>query len=231
MSSLSTISRQLIAKRCWGELALGGPAYTPIDKAHPKQPINPYGKTKWMVEQMLEDYDRGHGLESIGLRCFNAGGADPEGQLGEHHDRETHLIPLVLQSASGRRPHIGVFSRDYEASDGARICDYIHVTDLADAHCLALDKLMQGADSVPYNLGNGNCFSLQHVIDTAACVTGLPIPAVDAPRRDGDPARLVADSPAARKALNWQPIRVDLKTIIEDAWKWEEKTAFQPSLA
>jgi UDP-glucose 4-epimerase len=123
----------------------GEPAYTPIDEAHPKLPINPYGKTKWMVEQILEDYDRAYGLRSIALRYFNAAGADPEGQLGERHDPETHLIPLVLQAASGRRPHISVFGRDYDTPDGTCIRDYIHVADLADAHWLALDKLMQGA--------------------------------------------------------------------------------------
>jgi UDP-glucose 4-epimerase len=201
----------------------GEPAYTPIDEAHPKQPINPYGKTKWMVEQILEDYDRAYGLRSIALRYFNAAGADPEGQLGERHDPETHLIPLVLQAASGRRPHISVFGRDYDTPDGTCIRDYIHVSDLADAHWLALNKLMQGADSAAYNLGNGNGFSVQQVIDTAARVTGRAIPVVDTPRRDGDPARLVADSSAARQALNWQPARFGLESIIEDAWKWECK--------
>ena len=201
----------------------GEPAYTPIDEAHPKQPINPYGKTKWMVEQILEDYDRAYGLRSIALRYFNAAGADPEGQLGERHDPETHLIPLVLQAASGRRPHISVFGRDYDTPDGTCIRDYIHVADLADAHWLALDKLMQGAASAAYNLGNGNGFSVQQVIDTTASVTGRTIPVVDAPRRDGDPAQLVADSTAARQALNWQPARFNLETIIEDAWKWECK--------
>ncbi len=209
----------------------GEPAYTPIDEAHPKLPINPYGKTKWMVEQILEDYDRAYGLKSIALRYFNAAGADPEGELGERHDPETHLIPLVLQAASGRRPHISVFGRDYDTPDGTCIRDYIHVTDLADAHWLALDKLMHGANSAAYNLGNGNGFSVQQVIDTAARVTGRTIPVVDAPRRDGDPARLVADSTAARVSMNWQPARFDLKTIIEDAWKWEEQVTSQPSFA
>jgi len=201
----------------------GEPTYTPIDEAHPKQPINPYGKTKWMVEQILEDYDRAYGLRSIALRYFNAAGADPEGQLGERHDPETHLIPLVLQAASGRRSNISVFGRDYDTPDGTCIRDYIHVADLADAHWLALDKLMQGAGSAAYNLGNGNGFSVQQVIDTAARVTGRAILVVDAPRREGDPARLVAESAAARKGLGWQPVRDDLATIIEDAWKWECK--------
>jgi len=207
------------------------PAYTPIDEAHPKQPINPYGKTKWMVEQILEDYDRAYGLRSIALRYFNAAGADSEGQLAERHDPETHLIPLVLQAASGRRPPISVFGRDYDTPDGTCVRDYIHVSDLADAHWLALDKLMRGAGSAAYNLGNGNGFPVQQVIKTAATVTGRTIPVVDAPRRDGDPARLVADSAAARRALGWQPRRFDVETIIEDAWKWEEKSASKPSYA
>jgi UDP-glucose 4-epimerase len=161
--------------------------------------------------------------KNIALRHFNAAGADPEGQLGERHDPETHLIPLVLQAASGRRPHISVFGRDYDTPDGTCIRDYIHVADLADAHWLALDKLLQGAGSAAYNLGNGNGFSVQQVIDTAAKVTGRPIPVVDAPRREGDPARLVAESAAAREALGWQPVRDDLATIIADAWRWECK--------
>jgi UDP-glucose 4-epimerase len=201
----------------------GEPAYTPIDEAHPKQPINPYGKTKWMVEQILDDYDRAYGLKSIALRYFNAAGADPEGELGERHDPETHLIPLVLQAASGRRPHISVFGRDYDTPDGTCIRDYIHVTDLADAHWLALQRLLAGAPSAAYNLGNGNGFSVQQVIDAAARVTGRPIPVIDAPRREGDPARLVADGTTARRDLGWQPTRIDLKTLIEDAWKWELK--------
>jgi len=167
--------------------AYGEPAYTPIDEAHPKLPINTYGKTKWMVEQILVYYDRAYGLKSIALRYFNAAGADPDGQLGERHDPETHTIPLVLQAASG--PRISVFGRDYDTPYGTRIRDYIHVSDPADAHWLALEKLMQGADSAAYSLGNS--FSVQQVIDTAASITGHPIPVVDAPRRDGDPARLV----------------------------------------
>ncbi len=201
----------------------GEPAYTPIDEAHPKQPINPYGKTKWMVEQILDDYDRAYGLKSIALRYFNAAGADPKGELGERHDPETHLIPLVLQAASGRRPHISVFGRDYDTPDGTCIRDYIHVTDLADAHWLALEKLLRGADSAAYNLGNGNGFSVQQVIDAASHITGRKILVVDAPRREGDPARLVADSTAARRHLGWQPKLDDLETFVRHAWHWECK--------
>jgi UDP-glucose 4-epimerase len=201
----------------------GEPQYVPIDEAHPKQPINPYGKTKWMVEQILEDYDRAYGLKSIALRYFNAAGADPEGELGERHEPETHLIPLVLQAASGRRPHISVFGRDYDTPDGTCIRDYIHVTDLAEAHWLALQKLLAGANSAAYNLGNGNGFSVQEVIDAAQKVTAREIAVNDSPRREGDPARLVANSQAARNALNWQPARHDLVTIIQDAWRFESR--------
>jgi len=203
----------------------GEPQYTPIDERHPQQPINPYGRTKLMVEQILADYDNAYDFKSVCLRYFNAAGADPEGQLGERHDPETHLIPLVLQAASGRRPHISVFGRDYDTPDGTCIRDYIHVQDLCSAHWLALQSLMHGADSQSYNLGNSNGFSVQEVIDTAEQVTGLKIPVVSRSRRDGDPARLVADSGLAREKLGWQPQYTDLSTIIEHAWQWEMKTA------
>jgi UDP-glucose 4-epimerase len=203
----------------------GEPKYTPIDDCHPQQPINPYGRTKLMVEQLLGDYDKAYGMKSVCLRYFNAAGADPDGQLGERHDPETHLIPLVLQAASGRRPHISVFGRDYDTPDGTCIRDYVHIADLCEAHWLALQSLMNGVDSQAYNLGNGNGFSVQEVIDTAERVTGRKIPVVDAPRRDGDPARLVADSTLARKQLGWQPQYADLAKIIGHAWKWEMRGA------
>lgn len=203
----------------------GEPQYAPIDERHHQQPINPYGRTKLMVEQALADYDKAYGMKSVCLRYFNASGADPEGQLGERHDPETHLIPLVLQAASGRRPHISVFGRDYDTPDGTCIRDYIHIQDLCSAHWLALQSLNTGADSQAYNLGNGNGFSVQEVINTAEQVTGRKIPVVDAARRQGDPARLVADSKLARKQLGWQPQYADLATIIEHAWKWEMRGA------
>lgn len=199
----------------------GEPQYTPIDEGHSQKPINPYGRTKLMVEQALADYDKAYGIKSVCLRYFNAAGADPDGQLGERHDPETHLIPLVLQAASGRRPHISVFGRDYDTPDGTCIRDYIHIQDLCSAHWLSLQSLMNGGDSQAYNLGNGNGFSVQEVIDTAEQVTGRKIPVVYTTRREGDPARLVADSTLARKQLGWQPQYADLATIIEHAWKWE----------
>jgi UDP-glucose 4-epimerase len=202
----------------------GDPLRTPIDEQHPQNPINPYGRSKWMVEQVLADYERAYGFASVSLRYFNAAGADPEGQLGERHEPETHLIPLVLQAASGRRPHISVFGRDYDTPDGTCIRDYVHIQDLCSAHRLGLQSLMKGGGCQAYNLGNGNGFSVQEVIDTAQKVTGRKVPVVDAPRRSGDPARLVADARLAREKLGWQPQFADLSTIIEHAWHWEQKT-------
>lgn len=203
----------------------GEPQYTPINERHPQVPINPYGRSKLMIEQVLEDYDRAYGLKSVCLRYFNAAGADPEGELGERHDPETHLIPLVLQAASGRRADIAVFGRDYDTPDGTCIRDYIHINDLCEAHWLALQSLMQGAGSQRYNLGNGAGFSVQEVIDAARRVTGRPIAVRDAPRREGDPARLVADATLARQQLAWAPQFSDLETIVAHAWEWEQKTS------
>lgn len=159
----------------------GDPQHVPIDEAHPKQPINPYGRSKWMVEQILEDFDRAYGLRSVCLRYFNAAGADPEGELGECHEPETHLLPLILQAASGRRETITVYGRDYDTPDGTCIRDYIHVADLAAAHSLAVDYLLAGGASTAFNLGNGLGFSVQEVIDTACGVTGRKIATSDAP--------------------------------------------------
>jgi UDP-glucose 4-epimerase len=199
----------------------GEPHYIPIDEQHPKKPLNPYGLSKWMVEQILADYDRAYGLKSICLRYFNAAGADPDGQLGERHQPETHLIPLVLQTASGRRETISVFGQDYDTPDGTCIRDYIHVYDLCQAHLLALQQLLSGGESAVYNLGNGTGFSVNQVIEIAMEVTGKPIPVHVEERRAGDPARLVADARLARQMLGWQPQYADLKTIITHAWHWE----------
>ncbi len=202
----------------------GEPQYSPIDERHPQLPINPYGRTKWMMEQILGDYEKAYGLKSVCLRYFNAAGADPEGQLGERHEPETHLIPLVLQAASGRRANISVFGRDYDTPDGTCIRDYIHIEDLCAAHALALQSLMRGEGSQAYNLGNGNGFSVQEVIDTVERVTGRAVAVVNAPRRMGDPARLVADARLARTQLGWQPRYPEIATIVEHAWRWEQKT-------
>jgi len=200
----------------------GEPLRVPIDEDHPKHPLNPYGRTKWMVEQILADYDLAYEFKSICLRYFNAAGADPEGRLGERHEPETHLIPLVLQAASGRRECVQVFGRDYDTPDGTCIRDYVHVTDLCEAHLLALDRLLQGGASAAFNLGNGNGFSVQQVIDTACEVTGKYISVKGAPRREGDPARLVADATLAHKELGWTPRYDELKAIVRHAWQWEQ---------
>jgi UDP-glucose 4-epimerase len=200
----------------------GQPLYSPMDEKHPQQPINPYGRSKWMVEQILDDFDHAYGLKSVCLRYFNAAGADPEVQLGERHEPETHLIPLVLQVASGKKPNISVFGRDYDTPDGTCVRDYVHVSDLCDAHRLALESLIHGAGSQQYNLGNGNGYSVQEVIETARRVTGQTISTVDAPRRDGDPDRLVADASQAKKVLGWQPQWTSLDEIVGHAWAWEK---------
>lgn len=201
----------------------GDPVYVPIDEDHPKAAINPYGRSKWMVEQVLEDFDRAYGLKSVCLRYFNAAGADPGGQLGERHEPETHLIPLILQAAAGRRPTITVFGRDYDTPDGTCIRDYIHVADLAQAHALALNYLLDGGPSTAFNLGNGQGFSVQEVIDTARRVTARDIAISEAPRRAGDPPRLVADASRARNLLYWQPRFASIEQIVAHAWAWEQK--------
>jgi UDP-glucose 4-epimerase len=201
----------------------GEPGYVPIDEAHPRQPVNPYGRSKWMVEQVLEDYDQAFGLKSVCLRYFNAAGADPDGELGERHDPETHLIPLILQAASGRRREIQVFGRNYDTPDGTCIRDYIHITDLCSAHLLALQYLVQGGDSDRFNLGNGVGFSVQQVIDAVQKITRTRIKVVTVARRAGDPARLVADAARARAELRWVPVFPELETIVAHAWNWELK--------
>jgi UDP-glucose 4-epimerase len=201
----------------------GDPQAQRVDESHPRSPINPYGRSKAMVEDMLGDFDRAHGLRSVSLRYFNAAGADPAGQLGERHEPETHLIPLVLQAASGRRTHIDVFGQDYPTPDGTCVRDYVHVEDLCRAHLLALEYLASGGASTAFNLGNGDGFSVQEVIDAAARVSGRRIASQDRPRRAGDPARLVADATRARQVLGWQPRYAGLEDIIAHAWRWESR--------
>ncbi|MDJ0885534.1 MAG: UDP-glucose 4-epimerase GalE [Desulfobacterales bacterium] len=198
----------------------GEPDYTPIDEDHPLNPTSPYGETKLWVEKMLAACDNAYGLRAVVLRYFNAAGADESGTIGERHEPESHLIPLVLEVARGKREHIKIFGVDYPTPDGTCIRDYIHVNDLVSAHLAAIDALMEGAGSCVYNLGNSRGVSVREVIDTAARVSGRPIPVVEDRRRPGDPAILVAGSTKIRNDLNWQPRFESLEEIVRTAWKW-----------
>lgn len=200
----------------------GEPLYTPINEQHPTNPLNPYGRSKLMVEQMLADFDSAYGQKYIALRYFNAAGADPQARIGESHDPETHLIPLALQAISGKRPPLQLFGQDYDTPDGTCIRDYIHVDDLASAHILAINHLNNGGKSGIFNLGSNHGYSVNEVIHAAAQVTGKEVPLTYAPRRAGDPASLVADATLAKKALGWQPVYTDLAQIIQHAWAWEQ---------
>ena len=199
----------------------GIPQHPVLTEEHPLGPINPYGESKLFVERMLQASATAYGLRWISLRYFNAAGADPEGELGESHDPETHLIPLVLSVASGRRADVAIFGTDYDTADGTCIRDYIHVNDLADAHILALQALDTDKAQTAYNLGIGTGYSVRQVIETAAHITGRSIATRVAPRRPGDPPCLVAAADKIRSALGWQPRYADLPTIIATAWRWE----------
>jgi UDP-glucose 4-epimerase len=199
----------------------GNPQYIPIDEDHLCNPINPYGRSKLLIEHMLADYDAAHNLKFVSLRYFNAAGADINGLIGERHIPETHLIPLVLQAASGRRDDIAIFGNNYGTDDGTCVRDFVHVLDLCDAHLLSLDWLKNGGDSKRYNLGNGNGFSVKEVVNVAKKVTDKSISITNSPRREGDPEILVADSKLIRKELGWNPKYQELESIIKHAWQWE----------
>lgn len=201
----------------------GLPQSIPIADDHPRNPINPYGQTKLAVENILEGYSRAYGLRSISLRYFNAAGAHPDGTLGERHEPETHLIPLILQVASGKRPLVSRFGQAHGTPDGSCIRDYVHVQDLCTAHLLALQALTAGAATGSYNLGNGTGHSVNEVIAAARRVTGHAIPVRDDSSREGDPPVLVAYASRARAQLGWSPQYADLDTIIGHAWAWEQK--------
>jgi UDP-glucose 4-epimerase len=200
----------------------GVPKFTPLVEDHPFAPISPYATSKLMVENILADFDRAYGLRSVRFRYFNAAGADPSGRLGEDHSPETHLIPLVLLTAMGKREHISVYGTDYPTPDGTCIRDYVHVQDLATAHVLGLKHLLAGGDSQIFNLGNGNGFSVKEVIETAKQVTGKEIKVVYGDRREGDPPILVGSSDRVRQVLGWQPEYPGLAEIIAHAWQWHQ---------
>ncbi len=200
----------------------GIPRRLPITEETPQQPINPYGASKLFTERMLSDFKVAHGLKWIALRYFNAAGADPDNHTGESHDPETHLIPLVLDAASGRRKAITVFGTDYDTPDGTCVRDYIHVSDIADAHVIALKALLSGAAGGAYNLGLGRAFSVLEVIREAERVTGLSVPVIAGPARPGDPAQLLSDATKACSQLGWQPQITELSEIIRTAWAWHQ---------
>ena len=202
----------------------GIPASVPILEDAHQDPINPYGASKLVVEGMLRDFDAAHALRSIALRYFNAAGADLDNETGECHNPETHLIPLVLDAASGRLPHITIFGTDYPTPDGTCIRDYIHVSDLADAHVNALKALEGGGPSCAYNLGNSRGFSVREVIDTAERATGLRVPTKLGDRRPGDPASLISDASKVGCELGWEPRIAELNQIIRSAWAWHQRS-------
>ena len=201
----------------------GEPNSLPMSESHSQHPINPYGRSKLMMENILDDLDPAYGLKSVCLRYFNAAGADPEGELGEDHDPETHLIPLVLRTALGLQGELTVFGNDYPTEDGTCIRDYIHITDLAQAHYLALLHLLDGGESKKYNLGNGSGYSILDVINTARQITGRDINYSFVDRRDGDPAVLVGSAEKAAHELGWKPEFNSLETILETAWNWHSQ--------
>ncbi|MGA1410049.1 MAG: UDP-glucose 4-epimerase GalE [Prochlorotrichaceae cyanobacterium] len=201
----------------------GIPQTVPMAEDHPQNPINPYGQSKLMVEKILEDFSEAYGMRSVIFRYFNAAGADPLGRVGEDHQPETHLIPLVLLTALGQRSSISIFGTDYDTPDGTCIRDYIHVTDLAEAHVLGLQYLQGGNPSAVFNLGNGNGFSVREVIAAAEAITGRSITVIESDRRPGDPPALVGSSQKAKTVLGWQPRYADLSQILGHAWQWHQK--------
>ncbi|WP_281976365.1 UDP-glucose 4-epimerase GalE [Pseudorhizobium flavum] len=201
----------------------GLPDQVPMDETHRQVPINPYGRTKWIVEQALKDFGTYKGLRSVMLRYFNAAGADPEGRIGEWHSPETHAIPLAIEAALGRRDGFKVFGSDYDTRDGTCVRDYIHVLDLADAHVRAVDYLLEGGETVELNLGTGTGTTVKELLAAISVVSGRPFPVEYVGRRDGDSTSLVADNARAREVLGWQP-RFSLEEIIRSAWHWHSRT-------
>ena len=201
----------------------GMPDQTPINEDHPQNPINPYGRSKLMIEWILQDFAAAYDLKYVSLRYFNAAGADPDAEIGENHDPETHLIPLILDVALGTRNRLEIYGTDYDTPDGTCIRDYIHVSDLADAHLLALEYLNDGGQSEVFNLGNGNGFSVREVIRTAMKVTGCDIPYLESEKRPGDPAVLIGSTEKIKDTLGWRAVHNSLDAIVRTAWRWHKK--------
>jgi UDP-glucose-4-epimerase GalE len=201
----------------------GNPVEIPITEAHPQLPINPYGQTKSLFEDILVSYERLHGIRNIRLRYFNAAGCDPEGEIGEIHEPETHLIPLAVEAALGHNPHLEIYGTDYDTPDGTCIRDYIHVCDLADAHIRCLQYLLDGGPSNAYNLGTGTGYSVKQIVDEVESVTGKPVPRVNSPRRPGDPPQLVASAEKIKGELGWSPGLSSIETIVSTAWNWQKR--------
>jgi len=201
----------------------GEPREVPIPEDHPQQPVNPYGESKLAVEKMLHWYSQAYDLRYAALRYFNAAGADPDAEIGEDHDPETHLIPLAIDAARGARAALEIYGTDYPTPDGTAIRDYIHVVDLAEAHLLALDRLRAGDRALRLNLGTGRGQSVRAVVDAVGRVAGRPVPFREVGRRAGDPPALVADARRAAQALGWKPRFADLDVIVEHAWRWRER--------
>lgn len=222
---LEAMRRHKVDKLVFSSTAaiFGEPQYVPIDENHPKNPTSPYGDSKLAVERMLKAYDVAYAVRSVCLRYFNAAGADPSGNLGEDHHPEEHLIPVAILAAMGKRPALKIFGTDYDTPDGTCVRDYIHVLDLADAHMLAINHLRAGKASDQFNLGNGQGFSVKEVIETVEKVSGKEVPREEAPRRPGDPARLIASSDKIKNNLGWKPMFPALEDIIETAWNWHRQ--------
>lgn len=201
----------------------GIPRVLPIAEHHPQLPINPYGASKLFLENVLYWYERAYGLRYASLRYFNAAGADPDGELGEDHTPETHLIPLIIAAAQGSNPAVEVFGNDYDTPDGTAVRDYVHVCDLADAHVKAVDRLLAGASSASINLGTGRGYSIRDVISAVEKISGRTVPVLECARRPGDPPALIADPQLGRSILGWAPSRSDLSTIVRTAWDWHQK--------
>jgi UDP-glucose 4-epimerase len=201
----------------------GNPVEIPITEEHPQLPINPYGQTKSLFEDILRSHERLHSIRYVSLRYFNAAGDDPDGEIGEIHEPETHLIPLALDAALGHIPHLEVFGTDYKTPDGTCIRDFIHVSDLADAHIRCLEYLSEGGPSNVYNLGTGKGYSVKQIIDAVKRVTGRVVPCVNSPRRPGDPPELVASAEKIKNELGWVPKHSSVDEILTTAWKWQQK--------